>query len=187
MTGIAPPSSLLADRQKGVYFQRRDYGGFFRRSACGVIDGVALLFFGLAIVFGWALARPDPVGHEWEIMSIWLPLCYLYLGPMKASRLRTIGYRVMGLKVVDLRGGRPGWISMTIRLAMLSFGAPLWVLDLFWFRGQSDRRKISDLFAGTYVVRMDAAPLGRGPVGLGFHGILGYFFVFREVLRPTDA
>ena len=187
MTGIGPPSSLLTDRHNGVYFQRRDYGGFFRRGACGAIDVVALLILWVAVGFGWFLAGPDVHVNEWEIMPIWLPLSYLYLAPLKGSRLRTIGYRLMGLKVVDLQGRRPGWPRMTIRFATLLFGSEVWIFDLFWLCGQTDRRKISDLFAGTYVVRVNAEPEGRGPVGLAFYGIQSYFFVFREVFRPTDA
>ena len=139
----------------------------------------------LVIAFVRVFTGSDAIIGEWELMPFWLPICYLYLAPLKASRLRTVGYRLMGLRVVDLQGRRPGWVRMTIRLVAMSFGSLWWVLDLFWMCGQSDRRKISDLYAGTYVVRVNAAPEGRGAVGLGFYGIFTYFFVFREVLRPT--
>jgi uncharacterized RDD family membrane protein YckC len=114
-------------------------------------------------------------------------LCYLYLGPLKRSRWRTLGYQLTDLRIVDLHGHRPSLPRMTFRCVLLTLGAGFWLFDLLWILGNSDRRKFSDQFAGTYVVRARARPVGFGPIVATYYYFVTNCFVFGEVARaPID-
>jgi uncharacterized RDD family membrane protein YckC len=169
-------------RPDGVYFSPGDYAGFVRRVAAGVVDVVALWVIWLALAFAWWLTEP-----ELSLEGAFVLACYLYLAPLKASRARTLGYRLAGLRVVDLYGRRPSLARMTLRCLPLMVGAGFWLTDLLWMFGERERRKLTDLLAGTYVVRAGVEAAGNGPVVAAYYDAFGYFLVFGEVRRAAGA
>jgi uncharacterized RDD family membrane protein YckC len=172
----------LDKRPAGVYFSPGDYGGFVRRVAAGAVDVVALLVVWVVLAVLWSLTEP-----ELSLAGAYVLACYLYLAPLKASRARTLGYRLAGLRVVDHYGRRPSVLRMSVRCAPLLIGSGFWLIDLLWMLGERERRKLSDLLAGTYVVRAGVEPAGNGPVVVAYYAALGYFLVFGEVRRAAGA
>jgi hypothetical protein len=102
---------------------------------------------------------------------------------VKPTKLRTIGYRIADLKVVDLRGVRPSIFQMTWRFLLLVFGPIDLLVDLIWLGGDENRQTIRDKLAATYVIRRDAVPIGAGPIVRRNYFLLGCSFLFREVKR----
>jgi uncharacterized RDD family membrane protein YckC len=172
-------------QQDGVYFDLKDCAGFLRRTSAAGIDGLVLIGAWYGMAFGWSFW--DPMTQFEGLTLVWCLVIFLYLGPLKVSRARTIGYRFLGLRVVDLWGGRPSMGRMFLRtfLLMLGFSLWLWPHDLLLMFSLPDRRKLTDLFAGTTVVRTRANPQGQGPIVLAYYDVMGYFLIFGEVRRPS--
>ena len=57
---------------------------------------------------------------------------------------------------------------------------PHW-MDSMWVAGDAHRQALRDKFAGTYVVKRNAAPAGAGKIIFQRYEILVYNFIFREV------
>ena len=72
-------------------------------------------------------------------------------------------------------------------MLVLGFSTGFWLQDLLWTFSLPDRRKLTDLFAGTTVVRARANPEGQGPIVLAYYDVMGYFLIFGEVRRPSKA
>ena len=174
-----------ADKPIGVYFDPKDCAGFWRRTTAAGIDAAVLWGAWYGLAFGWAAWRPTTDYQEPTLIFAWFLVIFLYLGVLKASRWGTAGYRLLGLRVVDLRGGRPSLSRMFLRSFLLVFGfsTGFWLHDLLWTFSLPDRRKLTDLFAGTTVVRARANPEGRGPIVLAYYDVMGYFLIFAEVRR----
>jgi uncharacterized RDD family membrane protein YckC len=171
---------------RGVYYARRDCAGFPRRLLIIAIDVLTLLLLGGAVLFVWqVVARPNtaspiPVG-------IWLGLAYLYLTVLRASRFRTPGYLLTGVRIVDLKGDRPSFLQMNMRLVLWAIYPLTTELDLLVFWADENRQTFRDKLAGTYVIRKRATPLGEGRIRPTTFFALGYTLVLPEVTRPARA
>ena len=177
----------------GVYYVREDGAGIWRRLLALGIDAVVVL---VAITIVGLALDILPGSVAWPLFGavvLALPVTYLVL--LRRSPVGTLGYALMGLRVVDLQGERPSLLVMTYRFSLaalfliLAFGAalPLSILDFAWSCGDPFRQTLHDKLAGTYVIRKQAQPAGRGAVGVVACGIMGYFLLFREVARQTTA
>jgi uncharacterized RDD family membrane protein YckC len=164
---------------EGVAYQQADYAGLVRRIAAGGIDFVVILFLPaiLALPFSGLLERLPRLAFLW-----WLGIAWLYLVVLKRSRLRTLGYRMTGVKIVDLHGGRPKLWRLTLR-SLFAFCGPLApVLDFLWISGNPQKRALRDLLGQTYVVRNNAQPVGRVPLRYHTYDIWTYNSI---VLEPV--
>ena len=164
----------------GVYFQRSDYAGFWRRLLIDSVDLIVIGFVCLtSIAVVWMLF-PSPG----LILASWGAAFFSYFVLLKRSSFGTVGYRVVGVRIVGQDGGKPGISSLTLRMLFGVLGPLNW-LDLVWLSGDTHRQALRDKLAGTYVVRKDARPAGTGKIVYRHYEILFYNFLFREVEVET--
>jgi len=149
---------------------RRDlHAGFWLRFAAGVLDGL-LVTIGVSVLslplLLWLAAQASFLQRQ----ATWLPLLlfmlvwwlvpllasWLYGAIGIASRLQaTPGMYVLGLRVLDLHGGRVRFARASARFA--ASGLSLLLLDFGYFMiGWTARKQaLHDLLAGTLVVRRE--------------------------------
>jgi uncharacterized RDD family membrane protein YckC len=102
----------------------------------------------LAAVGSWTVLIGEAFGITWRLLA---PPAYFVLG--HGTEGWTLGKRLLGIRVVDLRGEPIGYLhavgrSLAWALALLPFG-----LGLVVAAARRDRRALHDLIAGTKVVR----------------------------------
>jgi uncharacterized RDD family membrane protein YckC len=171
------------DLGSGVYYARRDYAGFWRRMASIVIDLLAIGIAGFLIMFVWDLAGAP--GNDVTPSLVWLGFAYLYLILLRGSCFRTLGYILAGVRIVNLRGNRPSFLWMNLRLVLWCIGPLNPIVDLIWFGGDENRQMLRDKLTGTYVIRKNAVPIGEGPIRAVTLFILGYTIVYPEVTKTV--
>lgn len=170
----------------GNYYAPEDYAGPFRRFVITLVDWfvVLVVFFAVKAVhfktFG-AASAPFTTAELWG----WFAFLYVYFVVLEASSLGTLGYLLTGVRIVDLRGERPPFHRMLLRLLLLVRGPIFLLFDLWWLTGDEYRQTLRDKFAGTLVIRKKAVPAGVGEIRLNRYLILGYSMVFYEVRKPA--
>ncbi len=172
----------------GVYFANKDYAGFIRRSIALTIDSTLLvligvvLWIGLITVFWNADLETDPSGI---FFVAWLVIAWLYLVPLKRSKFGTVAYRLLDMKIVTTKGQRPSLFAMSFRMMMWMFGPFNFLLDLIWIGADTEQQTLRDCYAGTYVVRRSAAPVGVAPIHLAYYCGAGMTLVYPRVVHST--
>ena len=176
----------VGDDEIGVVYAVEDYAGVWRRIAVDFVDGVIAVSISLAVTWLclWLLPPGSRARHT-GVFAVWVGIWFLYFTVMKRSALRTPGYRLGDVRIVNLKGERPGLFALSVRLLFAVAGPFHIVVDLLWIGNDSRRQALRDKFAGTYVVRLNAAPVGRGPIRYEYYTILGNNFIFAEV-RPDQ-
>jgi uncharacterized RDD family membrane protein YckC len=174
----------MGDQIEGVYYSLADYAGLGRRLLILTIDGVLLFlaFITLLALYGFAMG---PGSSIHLFMASYAVLCFMYLAVLARSRMGTIGYKLTGVRVVDLSGKRPSLACMTYRSLFAVLGPFNALLDLIWLSGDPYRQGLRDKLAGTYIIRRGAEPEG---VGLQKHVMitLGWWsLLVREVTRKV--
>jgi len=173
-----------SNHDEGVYYRRQDYAGLWRRLAVSILDaGVGFAgLLGLTLI--WNVIMPASVA--WLAFLTWLVVCYLYFVFCKRSRVRTLGYRIGRVRIVDICGDSPSLWSLTLRLLLALTGTyayALGLIDLLWIAGDDDRQALRDKLAHTYVVKTSAQPLGRGPIVYDVYHVLAWTLLLRGVRR----
>ncbi len=176
------PDSAL----EGVVFSAEHLAGFWRRLVASSVDCGVLFALYVTLFNVWLSLVGLPWINALTFLLAATLIAAIYIGPLKRSWLRTVGYRVAGVRIVNLRGERPALTMMLLRAALYIAGTGFALIDMIWILGQHPRRKLSDLVAGTYVVRISAQPMGRGEVVLAYYAIFGHFWILREV-RPDSS
>ena len=115
-----------------------------------------------------------------------LLFAYLYLTVIKASRLRTVGYRIVGARIVTLKGERPSVFRMTLRLFLWVLGPLNVIADLIWLGVDRDRQSLRDHYTGTLVVKAAAQPIGEGPIHLAYVQAFALSLMLPTVTRPRE-
>ncbi len=139
----------------------------------------------IAIAMLWyGIIRPgeEPLG---EATLSWFAFLYLYLAVLKGTPVRTIGFRVAGVKIVDFRGQQPSMLRMTLRFLLWIVGPINLVIDWLWLSSDPHKQCLRDKFAGTYVVRAKAEPPGASPRKARYYNVFGLMFVFLEI-QPRE-
>ena len=177
-------STVNPSRAEGVYYRRQDYAGLWRRLLAASVDAFVIVT-GLiaAVLIGEALADSVFVGF-----MTWLVLSLAYLVICKRTRVRTLGYRLAGMRLVDIRGGAPHSLRVTFRLLfalMGGYSSTLGLIDFFWITGDDDRQTLRDKLAQTYVIRAGAQPAGRGPIVYEVYHMLAWTLYLPEVRRTS--
>jgi uncharacterized RDD family membrane protein YckC len=180
------------ETQRAVCYDRQDYAGPGRRVLIVCIDFVATAVLSFAALVAvtyihYALypRREFPVALIWVVPVV----AYLYLTVVKRSRVRTLGYILTGVQIVDIEGKRPSLLQMTIRLLPViplpAIPVP-WPLlfDFGWMIDEPARQTLRDKWAGTFVVRRKAQPVGTASVRYKRIGFAGLFLIFPEAGRP---
>ncbi|GAB5406896.1 MAG: RDD family protein [Aureliella sp.] len=172
------------------FYDRSDYVGIGRRIGIMLIDSLALLLLGVALWMPFlvlilaGVITKDPSGVFW---LIYLIAIWIYLGPIKRSNFGTVGYRLLGVKLVSAKGGPPSLLTMTTRMLMWMFGPFNLVLDLLWLGADSENQSLRDCYLGTYLLRRDAKPLGRAPVHLTRYTAMGFALAYPRICRPQKT
>lgn len=181
--------------ERAVCFDRRDYAGPVRRVIIASIDLVTAVVLFMVVLGGiwyvWLLRHPQgnlPPEPVWVAFAV----VYAYFTLLKRSRIRTLGYILTGVRIVDIGGGRPSLLPMTVRIVPvfpLAFVSLLWVLlfDLGWMVDEPQRQTLRDKWAGTFVVRRQAKPASTAPIRYMRIGYSGIFLIFPEVSRVEEA
>jgi uncharacterized RDD family membrane protein YckC len=194
------------DLGNGLYFARQDYAGLLRRLIIIVVDLLVIVLVGFLVLVVWAVASSAQQGPVLDFVwlgfayfvwlgfaylgfayFVWLGFAYLYLTLLRGSRLRTLGYILTGVKIVNLKGGRPSFFWMNLRLFLWISGPLNPIVDLLWFWSDENRQMLRDKLAGTYVVRKGAVPVGEGPIVASTLFLLGYTLVYPEVKKPVTV
>lgn len=160
----------------GCYFHPRDCVGLGGRFVILAIDFLAALTIVILI--------PPVAGPFVTLVGVWI-----YLVVLNATPFRTLGYRLVGARVVTLNGQSVNVFQLSYRMliTMLGIGNPL--LDLCWMDLDRNRQTLRDKLAGTYVIRMNAEPAGRGTIQQSRIFAAGYTFVYQKVTitEPPNA
>jgi uncharacterized RDD family membrane protein YckC len=149
-----------------------EIAGFWRRTAAGLVD-LAILAL-TAGPLAWGLHRlVDPVpiapgarGLDLALSLItadfglllnragpFLVFAALYLMVTVFWTGRTLGQRLLSIRVIDRHGRPPSLLVTTVRTLAQLVGTLTAALGPLWIAVDSERRAVHDVVAGTYVVR----------------------------------
>jgi uncharacterized RDD family membrane protein YckC len=168
----------------GVYFAINDYVGILRRLAILAIDLVVLFFVYLVVGVPYYIV----VGELDGILGLLIAICvWFYLTVIKASKIRTVGYRLTGSRILTLHGTRPSILRMTFRMLLWVLGPFNFLFDLLWSGIDDAHQTLRDGFAGTCVVRNHAKPIGEGEIHLTHYDALGFALQYPRVMRPKPS
>jgi uncharacterized RDD family membrane protein YckC len=172
----------------GVYYARRDYAGFWRRLLVDAVDGSVVLVLVTLITVVSSLMIPNGFAAMPHVL-FWsgLAVVFSYLVVLKRSPWRTLGYRLGGVRIVNLQGEQPSLAAMTLRAMFMFFGPLNVLIDALWLTGDKDRQSLRDKYARTYVIRKRAEAAGHGAIGFATYTLLGNGFLFAEVGEPRAA
>ena len=68
---------------------------------------------------------------------------------------------------------------------MWLFGPFNFVLDLVWMGADAEQQSLRDCYAGTYLVRRSAEPIGVGPLHLTYYCGAGMTLIYPRVIHLT--
>lgn len=178
---------VSSSRDEGVYYRGEDYAGLWRRVLVSTVDAVV----GLAGLLGLMLIGDAILSASGVALAFvtWLGLSYVYFVVCKRSRARTLGYRLGRVRIVSIHGESPSSWRVTFRLLFTLMGGysnGLGLIDLFWITGDDDRQALRDKLAHTYVVKVSAKPIGRGPISYDVYHVLAWTLLLPGVRRTSD-
>lgn len=168
----------------GTYFAAEAHVGFSRRVLILIIDLGVLICAGGVLWIAMVAVLRDP---DSSFFLTYIALVWLYLAVLKQSRIRTIGLRLTGARVVNLRGQRPSILRMTFRLLLWAFGPFNLIYDLIWMGADNDLRTLRDCFAGTCVINNEAQPAGTAEIHLVYYHAFGLILMYPRVTRPKTS
>ena len=169
-------------KKMGVYYKTDSYAGFWTRILAWTIDIFFLLFlFVLSIVSSVYL----PNNQEINIyFLLWIVFCFFYLTVIKTTENSTLGFYITKLKLVNLSGQKPSFLTMTLRFLLLSMGPFELPIDLIWLTGEETKQTLRDKFAETYVIKKSSLPIGEAPIVSTRLCVNGWHLLFMEVAIP---
>lgn len=165
----------------GVFYKNSDYAGFFKRVAVVLIDFSFLLLFLLIVKWIVDSLPPRFLNSTAALIEITILFSFVYLTIIKASKLRTLGYNLMGVKIVDLKGQRPSFLKMAFRYLLLVVGPLSLIPDILWLISEKTKQTFRDKVSGTYVIKKDAEPTGTGTLQLKYYHITSLHIIVLEV------
>jgi len=169
------------------FYDPKDYVGIGKRLIVMLIDSMVIVAMGIMlwtpflVLILTQVLQVDASGIFWMLLLL---ATWIYLAPIKRSDFGTIGYRLMGIKLVSAKGGRPSLINMTIRMVMWMFGPFNLVLDLLWLGADTENQSLRDCYLSTYLVTRNAKPVGRAPLHLTRYNAMGFSLAYPRVCRP---
>lgn len=170
---------------EGVYFAPSDYIGAGRRLIILGVDAVTLFLLGWGLSVVWE----QWIGDDEGFGTVLLVAIWFYLVPLKRSAWRTVGYRLAGAKLVNLKGEQPALWALTLRsmLWLLCITPVNFLFEVLWCGVDGDRQSIRDRIANTCLVKHKARPIGTGEVHLAHYFALGYLLVYSHVVHPRSV
>lgn len=171
----------------GVYFAAEDYIGLGPRISIVFVDTIVLVLIMSVLLLLWRYLVGDD--GDGMLAGVVVFAVWLYLVPLKRSGFRTIGYQLMGVKLVNLQGQRPSLQLLTLRSILWIYCcAPVTLLfEFLWCTVDADRQSIRDRIANTCLVKNTATPIGTGEVHLAYYFSLGYMLTYSHVVHPKPG
>ena len=80
-------------------------------------------------------------------------IAVLYLLVFQIALGRTLGMRLLRIKIIDVYGDRPSAARCAVRCAGYLAGLATLLLGFLWMGFDSEKRGLHDWVAGTYVIR----------------------------------
>ncbi|MCP4160912.1 MAG: RDD family protein [Deltaproteobacteria bacterium] len=152
----------IEDIEIGIYYHESDYASIKRRIVSIIIDIMVIVMISCIVLIITRLFN-DNLNLKSNCFFL-VALSFLYLTFLKRSRFRTVGYILMGIKVVNLRGGKPSLYSMFMRVIMLIIGTYDIPKSIDLAKTDLTKQTLRDKFLGHYVVNVKARPIGSGPI-----------------------
>jgi uncharacterized RDD family membrane protein YckC len=177
-----------------IYYRRNDYASLSKRISAILVDLFVIGLLGYILSIAWTswIEKPDfdlISEFGWLSAAIFSPSyfwtltisTYIYLAIIKKSQLRTVSYRILNLKIIDAKGNPPSLLRMSWRFFLLVFGPLNLLIDFLWLGGDNYKQTLRDKLAGTYVIRSDAKPEGKGTLTYERYNLLGMSMIFAEI------
>ena len=172
----APPANGSAERvprpRPGADAPVVVVAGFWHRAVAALVDAavvgpVALLCLFIAgKLTGIALPHAHRTGVDywldmalggepalWGGILLAAAVAALYLLLFQALTARTLGMRLLGLRLIDVYGEDPGLLRATVRTLGYGLCLATFSLGFVWIGFDREKRGLHDWVAGTYVVR----------------------------------
>ncbi len=179
--------SKSTEPEYGAIYNRKDYLGFGRRLSIVFIDIVAFALIALLLVFvvgiiltAAGMSDEDPRFLQYSFVLVVLA-AGTYFPVLKATKIGTVGYRLMKARLVNLKGEQASLVKSTMRFGFAFIGPFNFLFDLIWLGGSKHRQAFRDLFVGTYVIRRNAEPVSRGRIVYPTYDIGSWNFTCSEV------
>jgi hypothetical protein len=170
---------------EGVLYSDSDYAGLIRRFVIVIVDFAVLFCAEMAFTY-LLYYELDPVGDpEVLLLWSWFGFAYVYLVVLKPSAVRTLGYWLTGVRIVDYKEKSPSLIRMTFRLLLWALGPVNPLIDFFWLGGDRHRQAFRDKIVGTYVIKRRASPIGYGKRKAAYYNFMAATFIFWEI-QPAE-
>lgn len=168
----------------GVYFAPHDYVGLGPRIPIFIIDSNVLVAVICFVTFAWLTLIG---GHPNELTML-LGFCiWLYVVPVKRSKTRTLGYWLLGCRLVTLQGNRPSLLKLTVRSMLWVFGPFNFLFDLIWCSIDEDRQSLRDRFTSMCLVKNHAQPIASGAIHLAYYNAASWNLIFPHVVHRKPA
>ncbi len=173
----------LTEESEGVYYDRKSYAGFWLRFIVDIIDFSFII--AVSIIFTAPIIRAFSFSEQIipVIILLWAGLWFAYFVLLKRSECGTLGYCLCKVRILNLKGERPGISALSFRLMFALIGPLNILFDLLWLSGDENRQALRDKFAQTYVVKKNASPAGTGRIAYCDFDLWGWRVLFREVKR----
>src|SRR5215470_6863909 len=145
--------------------------GFWRRSLAGLVDALVVLPFAAAAVWvackvaglplpGLRRTRVDDwldlllAGDAtvWGAAGLALSIVLAYLLAFQALAGRTVGMRLLGIRIIDVYGDTPSPLRSLVRTLGYIAGLATLLLGFLWIGFDREKRGLHDWLAGTYVI-----------------------------------
>ena len=169
----------------GVYYSRSDYAGVGRRLVILMIDGVVTLVFLVVLLLSFLSLAPDSRRALDLHLLAFVSATFMYLAVLARTEWGTLGYKLTGVRVVNLNGQVPTLGSMAYRTLFALLGPVNALMDIVWVGGDPNAQSVRDKLAGTYIVRRSAAPAGRARIRRVTLSVFGYILMVHEVGRDV--
>jgi uncharacterized RDD family membrane protein YckC len=148
--------------------------GFWRRAAAAFVDGLLVVPVALlvALLAGKiAGVQPPPARPRLFDIDLWIDLvlatdpalvmavvlvaaiALVYLLVFQITTGRTLGMRLLRIKIIDVWGDRPSAARCAVRCLGYLVGLATLFLGFLWVGFDSEKRGLHDWIAGTYVIR----------------------------------
>lgn len=129
------------------------YAGVGIRTLALLIDYAVLAIVASVPVMGRS-ALVGPEGAGWEHFAWVIVFTYPYFLIAQFSQWHcTLGKRLLGLRVSDLKGGGFGFGRAHVRYLFKLVCFPLWFVSIFYIATTSRKQALHDEFSGTVVLR----------------------------------
>lgn len=146
--------------------------GFWRRALAAAIDAAVAL--PVAALFAWIAgkiagvtipgARRTGIDYWldlaiagepalWGTVGLMIAIVTIYLLVFQLTMARTLGMRVLRLRIIDLYGEPPSVVRAIARTFGYLVAAATFCLGFVWIGFDREKRGLHDWIAGTYVIR----------------------------------